>query len=514
MAGSFLTERARSLFGGTQPAPTLFDMVGMVRYALLVALILSSSVVAHANDGIALEVYVGDKPRDAERIVEPVLTELERAKIVSAAALTKQLNTQLSVPSRTDKGLSANFVAEADAGERLYAESRFTDAINKLTPLVNDAHDNSGAFAKDPTNLQPALMKALTALALAHNGAGDASSMYSAFDEMVRSFPNATVTGRYGPDAVKAFEASRKRLMSRGTGKLKIKVQTGVVFVDESVRGSGSMTLDVPVGDYRVVVIAGIEPSRTHLVTVKAGEEATVTIDAAFDQALHTGAWTGFSFATVDEREKHAGPYAAQLARALNARSSMLVGVDPGKPKPQVFGSIISLDSGNAIRGATVALEPDPSRDLLKALARYLVGDAAAPGLEIVDVKAKPVAVVDPDKRGEGIGSETTMVNVDTRWGGWRWLSLSGTIVLAGTGGALYALNGACKTEPVPGRNCTDIYNNRPYDKILLGAAVPAAILTVYLIATQTKTVEYRAAASAYLVPTQNGAVAGYAFTW
>lgn len=486
----------------------LFDMVGMVRYALVVALVLSSTVTAHASDGIALEVYVGDKPRDAERIVEPVLSELERAKISSAQVLAKTLKTQLSVPSRTETGLSPNFVKEANDGERLWADGKFSDAINKLTPLINDVHDNSGAFAKDPTTLSPPLKKALIALALAHRGAGDMGSMYSAFDEMVRSFPDAGVPSTtYGPDALKAFEESRKRLAARGTGKLKIKIQTGVVFVDESYRGSGSMTLDVPPGDYRVVVIAN-DPSRTHLVTVHAGEEVTISIDAAFDQALHTGAWTGLSFATADEREKHAGPYAAQLARVLNARSVMLVGVDPGKPKPQVFGSIISLDSGNAIRGATVALEPDPSRELLKALARYLVGDAAAPGLEVVDVKAKPITVVE---HTEPVSGPVTTAYVDTRWGGWKWVTASATVGLLGTGVALYALNGACKTEPPAGRNCTDIYNNRPWDKVFLASSIPFAVASIWLFATQTKTVEVR---TAFVAPTHDGAIAGYAFTW
>jgi hypothetical protein len=315
----------------------------------------------------------------------------------------------------------------------------------------------------------------------------------------------------YGPVASKAFDDSRKALASRGTGKLSVKIQTGVVFVDETYRGSGSMKMDVPPGEYRVVVIANDEPSRTHLVTVRPNGETTVVVDAAFDQAVHTGSWTGFSFANAEERDKHAGPYAAQLARAIGAKSVMLVGVDQGK-KPQVFGSIISLDSGNAIRGATVALEPDPSRELLKALARYLVGDAAAPGLEIVDTKAKAIVTnVDPDKHDGEVAIGATSTTVDTRWGGWRWLSLSATIGLAGAGGVLYALNGQCKTEPPQGRTCTDIYNNRPWDKTLLIASIPFAAATVYLFATQTKTVEYK---TAFLAPTHDGAIAGYAFTW
>ncbi|MEO8551923.1 MAG: hypothetical protein ABI678_18230 [Kofleriaceae bacterium] len=481
----------------------------MVRYAFVVALVLSSTAVVHADDGVALEVYVGDRPRDAERTIPPMLTELGKAKIASADTVGKMVNSTLSSPSRTDKGLPSNFVAEALAGEALWAHGQFTEAIAKLSPLITDAHDNSGAFAKD-TGLREPLLKAMIALALSHSGAGDLGSMRTTFEEIVRSFPGFTVASSvYGPDASKAFEQARKGLARQGTGKLSVRVQTGVVFVDETYRGSGTTTIDVPPGDYRIVVIANDQPSRTHLVSVQAGSERTVVVDAAFDQAVHTGSWTGFSFANAEERDKHAGPYAAQLARAIGAKSVMLVGVDQGK-KPQVFGSIISLDSGNAIRGATVALEPDPSRDLLKSLARYLVGDAAAPGLEIVDPKAVALHV-DPEKHDGEVAIGATTTTVDTRRGGWRWLSLTATVGLAGTGAVLYALNGHCKTDPPQGRTCTDIYQNSPVDKVALIAAIPFAAATIYLFATQTKSVEYR---TAFLAPTKNGAIAGYAFTW
>ncbi|MEP6862885.1 MAG: hypothetical protein ABJE66_19820 [Deltaproteobacteria bacterium] len=53
--------------------------------------------------------------------------------------------------------------------------------------------------------------------------------------------------------------------------------------------------------------------------------------------------------------------------------------------------------------------------------------------------------------------------------------------------------------------------SDSPYDKYTLIGAVPCAVLTVYLFATQTKTIDARTAA---LVPVDHGAVATYAFTW
>jgi len=514
MAGSLLTGRAFSLFGDTQPAHKMFDMVGMVsRYLVLFALLVSTT--ARADEGIALEVYTGARSADAPRLVSPVLDELARAKVSSGDTVGRRV-AGISTPSHTDAGMPSNFSAEVDTGVRLYAQGKFGDAIQKLVQLIDIAQHNSGAFAKDSKLRQP-LQNALTALALAYSRNGDQGAMHATFDEMIRSFPDGQVSRtQFGPDAATAFEESRKALAAQGTGKLTVRVTSGVVFVDETYRGSGTMTLDVPPGDYRVLVIANNLPSRTHNVTVTAGGEHTVVVDAAFDQAIHTGTWTGFEFASASEREAHEAEYAVKLAHEITAKSVALVGLDQVKSNGVVVGSLISLESSKEIRRATVSLNPDPSRDRLKALAHYIAGEAPAEGIEVVDVAKQP-AHVEPVTDGAvrttppelGV---TTTTTVDTRWGGWRWLSLGVTVGLGATSGTLFALNGRCKGMPPPeGRTCNDVYDNSPFDKYTLIGAVPFAVLTVYLFATQTKTVDAR---TAYLVPVDHGAVAAYAFTW
>ena len=525
MAGSLLTGRAFSLFGRTQPVLKLFDMVGMVsRHVLVLSLALAAlaPTTARADEGIALEVYTGTRSADASRLVSPVMDELARDKVSSGDTVGRRV-AGISTPSRTDTGLPSDFAQQSDAGVRLYAQGQFTNAIQKLGQLIDVAQHNSGAFAKDPTLGVP-LQNALIGLALAYSHNGDQGQMHATFAEMIRSFPNSQVSRtQFGPSAALSFEESRKLLASQGTGKLTVHVTSGVVFVNENYRGSGNITLEVPPGDYRVLVIANNLPSRTHNVAVTASKESVVDIDAAFDQAIHTGSWTGFEFSTVAAREAHEGEYASRLARDLNAKSVALIGIDQLKSGAVVVASLVSLETGKFLRGATVALSPDPSRDRLKALARYIIGDPASAGIDVIDVSKQPVRLA-PVNDGTvattgttttttqpdlGISTSTT---VDTRWGGWRWLSLGTTVALAGTGATLFALNGRCKGTPPPqGRTCNDVYDNSPYDKYTLIGSVPFAVLTIYLFATQTKTVDSRTAA---LVPVDHGAVATYAFTW
>ena len=500
-------------FGVTQPVIPTVDTVGMVRYVVVFLLVLSN--LARADEGgIALEVYTGERSADASRLLEPILDELAHQKISTGDTVGRLFETAVSKPSRSAKGLPSDFGAQADTGFNLWLNGKFDDSVKLLIPLVELAHQNSGAFAKD-TTLREHLRKALIGLALAQLRRGDPSGMHTTFEEYVRSFTDASVPKAvYGPDAAQAFDGVKKDVTSAGTGKLTVRtMQTGsVVFVDEAYRGAGTTTVEVPAGEYRVVVIANDQPSRTHFATVHGGGEVTVVVDAAFDQAVHTTGWTGFQFATAAAREAHEAVYAAQLARAVGARSVALVGIDTVKGRSSVVGSLVSLESGLEIRRAGVGMDPDPSTENLKSLARFLNGEAAAPGLEVMTANkvvgtttVKHTDDTHQELHGDG------MITVDRYWSGYRWIALSLTVGLAGTSGTLYYLNGKCNGDAPVGHVCNNVYNNRPYDRQFLEAAVPFAVASVVLFALQTKQVP---ASMAFVTPTEHGALAGYSFTW
>ncbi len=474
--------------------------------AVVVAAILALSSVARADDGIALEVFTGDRSPDASRLLSPILDELAKNKISSGDTVGRLFETAISRPARTQKGMPADFSEQADRGFKLWAQGKFDESIKTLLPLVELAHANSGAFAKD-TNLREPLRKAMIGLALAQQRNGDLGAMRSTFEEMVRSYPDATLSrATFGPEAAQSFEEVKKGVAAQGIGKLTVVVDNGVVFVDEAYRGSGTTKVEVPPGEYRVVVIANDQPSRTHYVTVHAGGEAAVVVDATFDQSVRTSGWTGFQFANAAARDAHEAGYAAQLAHDIGAKSVALVGIDNVKGRPSIVGSLISLETGREIRRASIALEPDPSTERLKALAKFLAGEAPAEGLEVAEISAKrePAQV----RHEEDAGGYVT---VDRRWSGWRWLSLVPTVGLLGTSAYLYHLNGECRVEHTMGSTCVTLYDNSPADRVTLIAGIPFAALSIYLFATQTTTVPAR---TAYLVPTRNGAVAGYAFAW
>jgi hypothetical protein len=467
---------------------------------LLVSLLLGSSATA---GGIVLESYTGERPADASRLLGPVLDELSRRDYATGETVARAYEAQVSQPAVRPGGVPADFAAQVDRGFKAWVSGRFDEAVKVLVPLVETAHANTGVIARDPSLRDP-LLKAQIALALAYLRIGDLPAMRTTFGAIIRSFPDAQISrATYGPDAHQAFDQVRRDVQAAGRGKLIVKLadESGVVFVDETYRAVGSTSLDLPPGEYRVIVMMHKQPSRNHRVTVRANAEASIDIDAKLDQAVRTTGYTGFAFETQGEREAHEARFAQHFARAIGASAVAVVGIADVRGRAAVVGSLVSLQSGREIRRASIAVEPDPSRDKLRALARFLAGDDPAPGLDVQftsgadDRRAADGAASQRSRRDDG-GS-------DRRWGGWRWLTAGLAVGGLGTGVVLIALDGACLKQPPAGQQCADYYHTSVGGYAALGGSVLMGALSIYLFATHDR--------APVVTPTPGGATLSFA---
>jgi hypothetical protein len=465
--------------------------------ALVVVAMLVVGAPARAG-GIVLEAYTGDRPADASRLLGPVLDELATRGFAAGDTVARQYEGQVSRAGQSASGLPSDFAAQVDRGFHSWVAGKFDDAIKALVPVVDAAHANTGAFVKDPSLREP-LVKALIVLAIAQQRTGDPSTARATFGEVLRSSPETQVTrGVYGPEAADLFEQVRKELAAGGKGKLTVKAADdgAVVFVDEVFRGTSTTEL-VP-GEYRVSVMLNKQPSRSHHVVVKAGQEATLAVDARLDQAIHTDGWTGLTFGSQADREAHEGAFAAKFAIAVGASAVAVVGIEDLRGRPAVVGALISLSTGREIRRASVALEPDPSTERLKALARYLAGEEPTSGIEVQPVEVAGAA-----------GSSEEPAHAGGRWGGWKWIT--GTLAIGGlgTGAALLGLDGRCSNSPPAGQLC-NVYDTKTPGLIALGGGAVFAGIAIYLFATQPKP----PAKTAFVAPTGDGAIAGIVGAW
>jgi hypothetical protein len=465
-----------------------------MRFAI-VAVIAVAAGRAHAG-GIVIESYVGERPVDAPRLVNPVVGELVSRGYNQGDTLAHAYEQQVSGDALTPQGLPSDFSTQVDAGFKAWVSGKFDDAIRTLAPLVEAAHANSGAFARDQGLREP-LHKALIALALAHQRAGDPAAARAAFGELLRGNPDATLSrAMYGGEAYELFEQVRRDTVASGKGRLTIKLadERAVVFVDEQYRAVGTTTLELLPGEHRVCVLLDKQPTRTHRVAVRANSDAAIAIDPRLDRSVRTAPWTGLVFTTTADREAHEGPYAAAFANSIGATAVVVVGLDTVRGRPAVVGSLVSLATGREIRRANVAIDPDPSTDKLRALARYLAGEDAAAGIEVQPVRD---AVPAPASLRDDATSSS-------RWAGWKWST--GVAGVAGlTGGVvLLALDGRCK-NPMPGRACGDVYDNSPIEYVAIGAGAALAGLSIYLFASEPR----HDGKAAFAIPTRGGGVVG-----
>lgn len=476
----------------------------------LIAIFAVGLSTAHAapGDGIVIESYTGQRPDDANRLLSPVLDELaNRGYVAGPEVVGRRFEQRVSRPSVIANGLPAAFGEQVETGHKAWIAGRFDDAVKILTPLVDAAHANSGAFAQNQP-LRDKLLKALIALALSHQRIGDQDAARQTFGEILRSFPDTQLSrASYGPDAFNAFEEVKKQVGASGKGKLFVKAtnEAAVVFVNERFQNAGGMArADVLPGDYRVFVQVGKQLSRVHRVSVVANEETAVTIDAEFDMLVHSSPkWTGFTFADAGARERLESVYAAAFANAINARGVVVVGIDIVRGKPAIVGALVSLMNGREVRRGSINLDPDPSVDKLRALGRFIAGDNAAPGIDIQlagDINAVPKG----DGQGVQIGDFATRETADGPWGGWKWMTGGAGIAALGVGGYLLSVDGDCTDDP-----CTYQRETSLPGWVTIGGGAALVGISVYLFVRGSGESTTQRSAT-FVVPARGGAYAGY----
>ena len=500
-------------------------MMNVFRLVSLAGVLLATVGTARAGDDIVLESYTGARPDDAKRFVRPVIDELGRRGYSAGDDVGHKFESRVSRPALVSTEVLKKMKAEADHGRDEWARGKFDSAINILTPLVEAARTNQGAFApQEDEGLREAYQEALIALALSRKGQGDPAGMNEVFGELVRSFPTASLGPAYGPEANQAFEAARKQVMAR-PGRLIVRLSDDslAVYVNEQLESVGSRTkAGMAIGEYRVLAKAARQVSRSHRVEIHPGEDAAVTIDLGFDAAVHVGAdWTGLSFATDDDRAANESQYAARFATELGARSVAVVGIDVVQGHRVVIGSLINLATGWELRRATIAIDSAPPLDRLQALAKFLAGEAPANGIEVMvnsDGKGPPQGRhVDVATMRESVAAprREPVDDARPRWGGWKWITGGTAVVALGAGAALVAINGSCSSSPSKtSGQCPRQYQTLGAGLGVLGGGTVLAGITTYLWLTEPAAKPTKPVKAAFVAPTVDGVLAGVAGTF
>lgn len=470
-------------------------MIAMRLWWVVAWVVLGSAGLAEARDGIVLESYEGARPASADQALAPVLDELSSRQFEAGSSIGRLYESKVSRPRQST--LPDTFAKQLSDGQQEYIRGNYSAAVEKLQPLIDSAHDNSGAFAQNQA-LRQTMLDGLVALALAQDRNGDPKTARLTFEELARSFPDASVPAqRWGASAAKQFAEIQRDLKQQSLGRLIVKAPSNAeVYVNERFEQTGNVIKNVLPGEYRIFAREGAKQSRTYRVKVNSVVDATVTIDLELDTAIHSSpGWTGFEYRPGD-RERFEAKHAAAFAIAIEERGVIVVGID--QTKGVIFGALVNLSGRDERRG----MVPLTAGETLKrSLARFLAGDA--PGTDVV-VIAGPGAPGNTVVTRPVGGGDVPITTSKARWRGWPILTGIATLGAVGASVYFFKTHDKC-TDGSDDPNCPRKTNRLPGAYASIGAAAVFAGLTVYLIVTNPTKPDR----TAFVVPTQGGAIAG-----
>lgn len=454
---------------------------------------------AHARDGIVLESYGGPRPKDAQKTLAPILTELSQHGFEAGDSIGRLYEGKISRPRQNS--LPADFAKQLKAGQQEYIRGNYAAAVAKLQPLIDTAHDNSGAFAKNQA-LRQTMLDGLVALALAQDRNGDPKTARLTFEELARSFPGAQVpAGTWGANAAKQFAAVERDLKQQSQGRLIVKAPSSAeVYVNERFEQNGNVIKSVIPGEYRIFARDGAKQSRTYRINVRSAVDATVSIDLDLDAAVHSSpGWTGLEYAGSD-RERFEAKHAAMFATSIEERAVVVVGID--SDKNVIFGALVNL-SGRDERRASIPL--GAGENSKKQLARFLAGEPATSDLVVLAGPGAP-RNTRIDHGGGSIVDPAPHEPVKARWRGWPVLTGIATLGAVGASVYFFKIDGDCTDGTSNTASCPLFKDRTPHAFVSVGAGAVLAGITIYLLVTRPSTPSNK---SAYVVPTGDGAMAG-----
>ncbi|MFN0250742.1 MAG: hypothetical protein ACKV2T_27930, partial [Kofleriaceae bacterium] len=403
-----------------------------------VAIVVAWASVAHARDGIVLESYEGDRPANAGKTLGPLLGELSQRGFEAGDSIGRLYEGKVSRPLQNS--LPKNFAQLLKDGQNEYIRGNYAAAVAKLGPLIDSAHDNSGAFAKNQS-LRQTMLDGLIALALAQDRNGDPKTARATFEELARSFPGAAVPSNiWGPSAAKQFAEIQRDLAQQSQGRLIVKAPaTAEVYVNERFEQNGNVVRNFLPGEYRIFARDGAKQSRTYRVKVSSAVDATVSIDLDLDAALNTTTWTGFEYGS-GERERFEAKHASTVALAIEERAVVVVGIDA--KAGVIFGALVNLSGKDERRGTVPLTASDASKH---QLARFLAGEPASDDIVVLTGPGAPGNTTDTTiTRRDGDVVVVEPQERKPRWGGWPVITGIATLGAAGAAVYFFSVDGDC----------------------------------------------------------------------
>lgn len=314
---------------------------------------------APAADTLVLESHVGVRPRDADRVLTPLRSALQkRGFVVMPAAVAKTLSGSRILPTEPKQDLSARELAEAfERARGDWLDGRIERAATRLEAAISAAHRAPQVLAFDQKTRE-LLFSALISLAQARNRQGQQAKGEAAMAELIRSFPGQLITrGEHGPEAFALYGAVRRGLDTEGRGGLIVKVNVpSAIFLDEEPRTQGVdgvRIADLVAGEYRLLVQSADDPTafRFYKVPIYAHQVTHLDVNWELDSVLVTDEWVGFRYDSSMRQAKEE-EIALRLAREAAMPAVVTLQLGTGKDARRIRAKVYSRGERGSCSGS------------------------------------------------------------------------------------------------------------------------------------------------------------------
>lgn len=333
------------------------------RAAMLMMIAVVASATAEPQT-LVLESYIGERPREADRILAPLRAALQKKGfVVAPAEVADRLRGFRTLPVEIERvaPTTEELTAALERAGGDWLDGRLERAAVRLEAAIALAYRFPHLLALE-FKTRDLVFSSLLSLAQARNRQGQREASLAAMAELIRSYPDQRITrGQHGPEAFELYTSVRRSLDSEGRGALIVTMNVpAVVFVDEvprSLNGDSARITDLVPGEYRVLIQPAAEPTAFRLfrVAVYSKQVTRLRIDWGIDSVLVAGTWVGFRFAAPlrypDESE-----VAFRLSKSISVSSLVVLSVGNDQKSRLIEASFYDLASRSKRCGGRIRL--------------------------------------------------------------------------------------------------------------------------------------------------------------
>ena len=464
--------------------------IALAVLSLLLAWTAPESAYAQDARGLVIESHVGNRPRDADYLLSPLLDELNRSGFSGSSVAGTRIHSKHSVSSEQLGQQQLDKVKrDVKDAHAAFIDFQFQGAVDTGTRALKTLMSRPATMARQQ-QIREHLYNVLIIMSMAYSRLGNDKALADIMGEFIRSFPDRDVSvKKYGPEGAELYRQINKRMSALPKGELQIAAGAGsLVFVNERYVGIGSLKVDLYPGQYRIYTQNGERMGRVHVAQVAEGRMQTLVVDQVVDKSLRTAnGFVGLVFGSEAERNAEERRVTLQLGTAIGAKTIILVGFHTIKGRDTIVASSLSIENGESGLSARVPLPKNgaPSASQLRALAAFVSG--SKPASDDIEVFTVRNPIVGKRASGSNGGGNITGEAPDSKDASglspaWRWTSWGLGLVGAGVGGYLISIDGDGSCALRPGQMvCPETYDTLLPGLGLLTTGAALGVLGFYL---------------------------------